>query len=61
MWDTKRQVIWLATGITLGTFVIYNESLDEAGRFDRSYFIFLEMMLLCIIAAMFYFYSKNRG
>ena len=60
MWDTKRQVIWLATGIALGTLVIYNEAFDEAGRFDRPYFIFLEMMLLCIIAAMFYFYSKNR-
>jgi cell division protein FtsW (lipid II flippase) len=61
VWDAKRQVIWLVTGITLGTFVIYNEALDEAGRFDRTYFIYLEMMLLAIIAAMFYVYSKNRG
>ncbi|MDQ3687650.1 MAG: hypothetical protein M3430_18910 [Acidobacteriota bacterium] len=59
MWDTKRQGIWLATGITLGTFVVYNEAHDDTGRFDRTYFIYLEMMLLAIIAAMFYFYSKK--
>ncbi len=61
MWDTKRQVIWLATGITLGTLVLYNEAFDEAGRFDRTYFIYLEMMLIGIISVMFFFYSKNRG
>ena len=51
----------LQASITLGTFVIYNEAFDDAGRFDRTYFIYLEMMLLSIISVMFYFYSKNRG
>ena len=61
MWDTKRQIIWLAAGLTSGTFILHQEAFDEAGRFDWKYFAALEMMLLTIIAVMFFIYSKNRG
>jgi len=61
IWDTKRQIIWLAAGLALGTLVIYQEALDETGAFDRTYFIQLEILLLTIISVMFYVYSKNKG
>ena len=59
MWDTKRQIIWLAAGIGVGSFVIYQDSIDETGRFDPAYFAVLEILLLTIIAVMFYIYSKK--
>ena len=62
MWDTKRQIIWLATGIIFGTFVVYQQAKDEDGRVGLIYFTILETILLVIIAVMFYLYSrKDRG
>ena len=60
MWDTKRQIIWLAGGITLGTLVLYGDAHDESGQFDLNYFVFLEMLLLTIIAVMFYLYTHKK-
>ena len=60
MWDTKRQIIWLVTGITIGTFVIYQDSYDEAGRFDGGMFAVLEILLLAIILTLFYLYSRKK-
>ena len=60
MWDTKRQIIWLVAGLSFGTFVLYNEAHDEAGVFDSSYFAQLEMLLLVIIAVLFYIYGRGR-
>ena len=60
MWDTKRQIIWLATAVTLGTFFIYPLARDEEdGQTDWSYFAQLEVLLLVVIAVMFYFYSRR--
>ncbi len=61
MWDAKRQTIWLAAGLLLGTFVVYQDAHDEAGIFNYRFFAFMELLLLAIIAVMFYIYSKNRG
>ena len=60
MWDTKRQIIWLAAGITFGTFIVYLDAHDEAGRFDRSVFVFWEIILLLIILTLFYLYSRKK-
>jgi cell division protein FtsW (lipid II flippase) len=60
VWDTKRQIIWLAAGITFGTFIVYMDAHDEAGRFDRSVFVFWEIILLLIILALFYLYSRKK-
>lgn len=60
MWDTKRQIIWLAAGLGFGTFVLYNEAHDEAGQFDSAYFTQLEILLLIILAVMFYIYGRGR-
>ncbi|MDQ1523346.1 MAG: hypothetical protein QOE47_1270 [Pyrinomonadaceae bacterium] len=59
MWDTKRQIIWLATAVIFGTFVVYQHARDEAEGFDPAYFALLEIILLIVIATMFYFYSKS--
>jgi len=60
VWDIKRQIIWLVTGITLGTVVVYMDAHDEAGRFDRSVFAFWEVILLAIILTLFYLYSRKK-
>lgn len=59
MWDTKRQIIWLATAVTLGTFFIYPLARDDDGQIDWPYFTQLEVILLVVIAVMFYLYSRN--
>jgi hypothetical protein len=61
MWDTKRQIIWLTAGIVFGTFIVYNDARDEMGKLDPQVFIFWEVILLTIIAVLFFIYSrKNR-
>ena len=63
MWDTKRQIIWLATGFILGTFILYRDAFDEeTGRFSLSFFLFLEALLVLILTVMSYLYArKNRN
>ena len=60
MWDTKRQIIWLVAGLTLGTFVVYSDSRDEIGRFDPGMFVVLEILLLLIIVTLFWLYSRRK-
>jgi cell division protein FtsW (lipid II flippase) len=60
MWDTKRQIIWLVAGISFGTFIVYQDARDEFGRFDSSVFVFWEIILLAIIATLFYLYSRKK-
>jgi hypothetical protein len=60
VWDKKRQLTWLAAGVILGTYVAYSDSLLEDGTFVPSFFIFMETLVLLIIAGLFYFYSRKR-
>jgi nitric oxide reductase large subunit len=60
VWDTKRQIIWLATGVVLGTFFLYPQARDELGVTDWSYFALLELLLLAVIGVMFYIYSRKK-
>ncbi|HVG33157.1 MAG TPA: hypothetical protein VM911_08755 [Pyrinomonadaceae bacterium] len=60
MWDTKRQIIWLAVGLTVGTFFVYSAAFDEDRRFDRDLFILMELLLLIIMTVMFYIYSRKK-
>jgi len=60
MWDTKRQFIWLAAGLALGTFVAYSDAHTEDGVFVPSFFIFMESLVLIIIATLFYVYSRKK-
>jgi cell division protein FtsW (lipid II flippase) len=61
MWDTKRQIIWLIAGISFGTFIVYQDAKDEFGRFDGTVFVFWEIILLAIIASLFYLYSRKKN
>lgn len=60
MWDAKRQFIWLAAGLALGTFVAYSDSFTEDHVFVPRFFIFMESLVLGIIALLFYIYSRKR-
>ena len=60
MWDTKRQIIWLAVGLFVGTFFVYSAALDDDRVFDRDLFIFMEMLLVIIMTVMFYIYSRKK-
>jgi cell division protein FtsW (lipid II flippase) len=60
MWDRKRQIIWLAVGLCLGTFWLYPLARDDAGRTDWQYFLQLEALLVLVIAVMFYFYGRKK-
>ncbi len=59
MWDRKRQIIWLVSGISFGTLVVYQQAIEEDGRVGLKYFLILETLLLIIIAVMFYIYSRK--
>lgn len=61
VWDSKRQMTWLAAGIILGTFVAYSDAHLEDGTFVPSFFIFMESLVLLIVAGLFYFYSRKKG
>jgi hypothetical protein len=60
MWDAKRQLIWLAAGLALGTFVAYQDSYTEDGIFVPRFFIFMETLVLIIILTLFYIYSRKK-
>ena len=59
MWDTKRQLIWLVAGLTLGTLVAYQDSFAEDGTFVPRFFIFMETLVLIIIGVLFAVYSRR--
>lgn len=59
MWDRKRQLIWIAGGLVAGTYVAYSDSFDD-GTFVPRFFIFMESLVLLIMAGLFYFYSRRR-
>ena len=40
-WDRKRQLIWIAGGIVMGTYIAYSDSLDENGNFVWRFFVFM--------------------
>jgi hypothetical protein len=61
MWDRKRQIIWLLTGLVFGSFFLYPLARDEAtGRLDLAYFLQLETLLVLVIGVMFYLYSRKQ-
>jgi hypothetical protein len=60
MWDTKRKIVWLTAGITFGTFIVYADARDDMGRFEPGVFAFWEVLLLGIIAILFFLYSRKK-
>jgi len=60
MWDAKRQFIWLAAGLALGTFVAFSDAHDEDGAFVPRFFFFMESLVLGIVALLYYLYSRKK-
>ena len=60
-WDRKRQVIWIAGGLIIGTYIAYSDSFLEDGTFVPRFFIFMEAMVLLIMAGLFYLYSRKKN
>jgi uncharacterized membrane protein YecN with MAPEG domain len=60
VWDRKRQMIWIAGGILMGTYIAYSDSLDENGLFVWRFFVFMEGLVLLIMAGLFYLYSRKK-
>ena len=59
MWDRKRQLIWIIGGLLMGTYVAYFNSISDEGDFVLSFFIFMEVLIILIMAGLFYLYSKR--
>jgi hypothetical protein len=59
VWDRKRQLIWIIGGLVMGTYVAYSNSFLDDGTFVLSFFVFMEMLILLIMAGLFYFYSRR--
>ncbi len=59
MWDKKRQLIWMAGGLIIGTYIAYSDARLDDGTFVPSFFIFMESLVLLIMAGLFYFYSRK--
>lgn len=60
MWDKKRQLIWIVGGLIVGTYIAYSDSLLDDGTFVPRFFIFMESLVLLIMAGLFYFYSRRH-
>ena len=60
MWDKKRQLAWILGGLIIGTYISYSDSLDENGKFVLSFFIFMESLVLIIMAVLFWLYSRRK-
>lgn len=43
----------------MGTFVAYTNAFTDDGVFSFSFFVFMEALILLIMAGLFYFYSKR--
>ena len=59
MWDKKRKLIWIAGGLLMGTYVAYSNSTTDEGEFSLSFFIFMETLIVLIMAGLFYLYSRR--
>ena len=59
MWDRKRQLIWIIGGLVMGTYVAYSNSFLDDGTFVLSFFVFMETLIILIMAGLFYWYSRH--
>jgi len=61
VWDKKRQLIWIIGGVVMGTYVALSNSFTEDDRtFSLKFFIFMECLILLIMAGLFHFYSRRN-
>lgn len=60
MWDKKRQLAWILGGLIIGTYVAYSDSFLDDGTFVLKFFIFMETLVVLIMAGLFYLYSRKK-
>jgi hypothetical protein len=61
VWDRKRQIVWIAGGLIIGTYVAFSDSFLDDGTFVPRFFIFMETLVVLIMAGLFYFYSRKKS
>jgi hypothetical protein len=61
LWDRKRQLIWIAGGLIIGTYVAYSDSFTDDNEFSWRFFIFMEGLVLLIMAGLFFWYSRRQN
>lgn len=61
MWDRKRQIVWILGGLIIGTYVAYSDSFLDDGTFVPRFFIFMELLVVLIMAGLFYLYSRKKN
>lgn len=61
MWDRKRQIVWIIGGLIVGTYVAYSDSFLDDGTFVPRFFIFMEALVVLIMAGLFYLYSRKKS
>jgi hypothetical protein len=59
VWDKKRKLIWIAGGVLMGTFVAYSNAITDDGEFSFKFFLFMEGIILLIMAGLFYLYTRR--
>jgi hypothetical protein len=59
VWDKKRKLIWIVGGLLMGTYVAYSNSITDEGEFVFRFFVFMEILILLIMAGLFYVYSRR--
>jgi len=59
VWDKKRKLIWIAGGVLMGTYVAYSNAFTDEREFSLSFFVFMEGLILLIMAGLFYLYSRK--
>ena len=59
MWDKKRKLIWIIGGLLMGTYVAYSNSITDEGEFVFTFFIFMETIIILIMAGLYYLYSRR--
>ena len=59
MWDKKRQLIWVVGGLIVGTYIAFSDSWTDEGEFSITFFVFMETLVLMIMAGLFYYYSRK--
>jgi hypothetical protein len=60
-WDRKRKIIWILGGLIVGTYVAYSDSFLDDGTFVPRFFIFMELLVVLIMAGLFYLYSRKKS
>ena len=52
-------MIWIAGGVLMGTYVAYSNAFTDDREFSFSFFVFMEALILMIMAGLFYLYAKR--